>query len=102
MKSSSTCLGLATLALVVFHSVGAADWREFRGPNRSGVSNAKDVPVTWDAKTNILWKTEFPGPGTSSPVLFGERVYLTCYTGYGLDPKNPGNHKNLKRHLLCL
>src|SRR5688572_7908905 len=102
MKPSWMSSRLIAFALVAFHSVGTAQWREFRGPNRSGVSNAKDVPVTWVAKTNILWKAEVPGSGTSSPVLFGERVYLTCYTGYGLDPKNPGNHKNLKRHLLCL
>jgi outer membrane protein assembly factor BamB len=88
--------------LVAVPPVVAADWREFRGPNRSGVSDAKDVPTAWDAKTNILWKTPLPGPGTSSPVLFGERVYLTCYTGYGLDPKERGDHKNLKRHLLCV
>jgi outer membrane protein assembly factor BamB len=94
------CMLLVMLAAVA--PVVAADWREFRGPNRSGVSDARDVPATWDAKTNVLWKTTLPGPGASSPVLFGERVYLTCYTGYGLDAKAPGDPKNLKRHLLCV
>ncbi|MCI0704327.1 MAG: PQQ-like beta-propeller repeat protein, partial [Planctomycetia bacterium] len=103
MKSSWMWPGLTALGLAfVFLPLAATDWREFRGPNRSGVSDAKDVPTTWDAKTNILWKTELPGPGTSSPVLFGEKIYLTCYTGYGLDAKNPGDGKNLKRHLLCI
>jgi outer membrane protein assembly factor BamB len=94
------CVLLVMLAAVA--PVAVADWREFRGPNRSGVSDAKDVPTTWDAKTNILWKAPLPGPGTSSPVLFGARVYLTCYTGYGLDVKDRGDSKNLKRHLLCI
>jgi outer membrane protein assembly factor BamB len=80
----------------------SADWREFRGPGRTGVSAAKNVPTAWDAGTNILWKAPLPGPGTSSPVLFGKRVYLTCYSGYGLDPKAPGDQKKLMRHLICL
>ena len=43
-----------------------------------------------------------PGPGASSPIHFGQRIYLTCYTGYGI-PKVKGlKNEDLKRHLLCL
>ncbi|MBI3406809.1 MAG: PQQ-like beta-propeller repeat protein [Planctomycetes bacterium] len=79
-----------------------ADWREFRGPGGQGISPEKNLPVEWSAKKNVVWKTRLPGPGTSSPVTAGSRVFVTCYTGYGLDAAKPGNMDDLKRHLLCL
>ncbi len=45
---------------------------------------------------------KLPGAGASCPVTKGKRVFVTCYSGYGLDAKNPGDTKNLRRHLLCL
>jgi hypothetical protein len=59
----------------------AADWTGWRG-NNGGVADDKDVPVTW-TKDNFLWKVKLPGPGTSSPITLGDKVFLTCYTGYG-------------------
>ena len=67
------------------------------------------APLNWDAETNIKLKTELPGPGSSSPVLLKNRVFITCYTGYGVKPavdrktsdKTAGNIKDLTRHLLC-
>jgi outer membrane protein assembly factor BamB len=80
----------------------AADWRQFRGPGGSGVSDEKGLPTTWSAKENIVWRTKLPGPGTSSPIVVGKRIYLTCYTGYGVDRKNIGRMADLERHLVCL
>jgi outer membrane protein assembly factor BamB len=48
-----------------------------------------------------VWKAELPGPGSSSPIVVGGRVFLTCYSSYGVD-KGPGEIRNLKRHLVCL
>jgi hypothetical protein len=60
------------------------------------------LPTTWSATENIAWKTALPGPGGSSPVVFGDRIYLTGYTGYAV-PGSPGGDLNsLQRHLLCL
>jgi hypothetical protein len=59
----------------------AADWPRFRGPNGSGVADAKNLPVEWDDDKNIRWKTALPGPGVSSPVVWGDNVYVTCFTG---------------------
>ena len=56
----------------------AADWPEFRGPTGQGLSDAKNVPVEWDEKTNVAWKVPVPGKGWSSPVLAGGRIYLTA------------------------
>jgi hypothetical protein len=57
------------------------DWPQFRG-TRGGVGDADDLPVRW-TKDNFLWKVKLPGPGTSSPVTWGDRVFVTCYKGYG-------------------
>lgn len=56
----------------------AADWAEFRGPTRDGHSSAKDVPVSWSATENVVWKQKIAGQGWSSPVIVGDRVYLTA------------------------
>jgi outer membrane protein assembly factor BamB len=78
------------------------DWPQFRGPGGAGVSSDKGLPVEWSATKNIAWKTALPGPGSSSPVTFGDRIYVTCYSGYGLVKQAPGTKTNLKRHLVCL
>jgi len=82
--------------LLSAHCAGAEDWPQFRGPGGQGKSPATALPLTWSDTENIEWKTPLPGPGTSSPVVFGDRVFLTCYTGGG------GDLGDLKRHLLCL
>jgi outer membrane protein assembly factor BamB len=66
------------------------------------VSTEKDLPVEWSSKKNIVWKTKLPGAGGSSPVVAGDRVFLTTYTGYALDVANPGKQEDLRRHVLCL
>lgn len=50
-----------------------------------------------------MWKTDLPGPGSSSPIVSKGRVFITCWSGYGmLDPVNPGDMSKLQRHALCL
>ena len=57
----------------------AHDWPRFRGPEGTGLVQAGDWPRKWDAATgeNILWKAPVPMPGNSSPVLWGDRLFLT-------------------------
>lgn len=83
-------------------TLNAADWSQFRGPGGTGISSAKGVPTQWNESNNVRWKLPLPGPGTSSPILFRDRIYLTCYTGYGMPKVKGGDRKNLKRHLLCV
>lgn len=78
----------------------AADWPQFRGPGGMGVSDDKNLPVRWSSSENIAWKVDLPGPGSSSPIVVGDRVFVTCYRGYGLEP-NAGDQKDLRRQLLC-
>jgi len=80
----------------------AGDWPQFRGPGGLGIAEDKDLPPKWDAKTNIAWKTPLAGRGASSPILVGDRIFLTSYTGYVVDKKNPGDPSQLRMHLLCL
>ncbi len=77
------------------------DWTRFRGPDASGVSSQR-VPTTWSDSENLAWRTELPGKGSSSPVVHQGRIYLTAYSGYGLDAEQPGNREDLLLHVVCL
>ena len=80
-------------------SVEAQDWMQFMGQRGSATSENAQIPTQWDADTNIKWKTELPGRGASSPIIVGDQIFLTCYTGYG--DGTEGKIENLVRHLLC-
>ena len=79
----------------------AEDWTRFRGSDGSGVSK-KSAPVKWSPDKNVKWSVELPGAGVSCPIIVGDKVFVTCYSGYGLDRRNPGNVEDLKRHLVCV
>ena len=80
----------------------AGEWPGFRGPNGMGESNASNLPLTWSQDENLVWKTELPGGGSSSPIVFGDHIYLTSYTGYLEPNQSRGSLNDLTRHLLCL
>lgn len=92
------------IAIAVFFASAATaeaqDWKQFLGDKGSATSASADLPTQWDADTNIKWKAELPGRGASSPIIVGDRIYLTCYTGYG-DGNKESKIENLVRHLLC-
>jgi len=67
-------------ALVLTSSAGAVTesaWPQWRGPSGQGVSNEKNLPAEWTATKNIKWKTAIPGRGHSSPIVWGNRIFLT-------------------------
>ncbi len=69
---------MAVLAGVLLASTGQAqEWPRFRGPNGTGIGGAVDVPASWSEK-DYRWKAALPGQGYSSPVLWGERIFLTA------------------------
>jgi outer membrane protein assembly factor BamB len=80
----------------------AADWMQFRGPGGLGVSNEKGLPEKWSETENVVWKTKLPGLGSSSPITVGDAVFVTCYSGYAESTSDPGDQKNLMRHLVCV
>src|SRR5437588_5816900 len=60
-------------------SVSSSNWPGFRGANASGVSEGLPTPTHWNVekKENLLWKTAIPGLGHSSPIVWGNRVFVT-------------------------
>lgn len=94
--------GVIAAAFAASSAVGS-DWLRFRGPNGTGISpDTKATPVTWSSTENLKWKVVLPGAGVSSPIVVGDRVFVTCYSGYGMSRESPGNQKDLKRHLVCV
>ncbi len=95
-------MGLWLFVALVAGSADGADWTRFRGPDGAGISSERGLPTSWSATENLDWKTDLPGPGTSSPVFIGNRIFLTCYTGYNVPGEDEGEQANLRRHLLML
>lgn len=80
----------------------AADWPQFRGPGGQGAASESKLPTTWSETQNVIWKTELPGFGASSPIAIGNRLYVTCYSGYGTDALSSGSMEELTLHVVCL
>lgn len=94
--SISMCL----LAGLLTASASARDWTQFRGPDGLGVSDETGLPVTWNESDNVAWRASLPGYGASSPITLGERVYVTCYSGYGTG--GGGSMDDLRLHVVSL
>jgi outer membrane protein assembly factor BamB len=67
------------ILLLLACTAAAQNWPSFRGPGASGVADGNKLPVAWDVAkgTNIAWKTPLPGLAHSSPIVWGERVFVT-------------------------
>ncbi len=106
MKWNTLHRGLSVMALSIMLLASAdwtrADWKRLRGPGASGVSEDAGLPTTWSATENVVWKTALPGFGASSPITLGDKIFLTCYSGYGLDEDEPGGQADLLHHVVCL
>jgi outer membrane protein assembly factor BamB len=85
-------LGVA-LALALCGSVSAADWPQWRGPLGTGITDERDLPERWSATENVAWKASLAGVGVSSPIVWGDRVFVTSQIGTGV--RRPGNHPRL-------
>lgn len=104
MGSFAVCrrrLMIATVFLILSRAAIAEDWTRFRGPNGTGISR-DSLPTTWNDSENLRWKTKLPGFGSSSPIVIGSRVFVTCYSGYGIGERDSGRPATLKRHLVCI
>jgi outer membrane protein assembly factor BamB len=77
------------LASIMMTRAFASDWDRFRGPNGSGVNEAQGLPTEFGVDKNMRWRVALP-PGHSSPILVGDRIFLTAFEGdklltYSLD-----------------
>lgn len=70
---------LSSAVLLVFLSLTAkaANWPSWRGPTGMGVSDEKNLPVEWSPTQNVRWKVALPSPGNSTPIIWGDRVFIT-------------------------
>lgn len=69
------------LVMIAWWAAGrgmADDWPRWRGPYGNGVSAETGLPVRWSATENVRWRAELPGEGSSSPIVWGDRVFITA------------------------
>ena len=81
---------LACLSLAFGALAEEQEWSRFRGPNGDGISDAATMPVTWTDR-DYNWKVALPGLGHASPVVWGDRIFLTC-----------ADAETARRTVLCL
>ena len=88
-------LAISSVAFLLMASGGtlhAGDWPQFRGPLGNGVSDEEGIPTTLDANKDLAWKADLPGRGLSSPIIIGDRIFITCSSG----------PKEQRLHVICL
>ncbi len=76
-----THFAFALHSLLFATFVHAANWPAWRGPDANGVTSETNLPLTWSAAENVKWKIELPEPGNSTPVVLGDRIFLTQAVG---------------------
>lgn len=94
LKKLRFCLVLA----LPFHLL-AQNWPEWRGPLATGYAPDANPPIRWDETTNVAWKTELAGEGHSSPIIWGELLFITAAEPFGeafsgSTRRAPGAHDN--------
>ncbi len=68
---------IISLAVCFLSVASAENWPGFRGPTRQGVSSETNLPLQWSQGSNVLWKTPTTGSAWSSPIVWGDRIFLT-------------------------
>src|SRR5688572_4741445 len=75
---------LGVVALMVTghaHAAALTNWPQFRGPGALGVADHPNLPERWSTNENVAWNIAVPGRGWSSPIVWGERVFVTSAAG---------------------
>lgn len=62
-------------------SLQAENWPQWRGPHGNGISSEQDLPTTWSRTENVAWRAPLPGPGGATPIVWGDRVFVTSSVG---------------------
>ncbi len=101
MPSFSTifAIPLATALALAATRVSAENWPQFRGLGGNASVAKVDLPLHWSGSKNMAWKTPLPGRGSSSPVVWGDRIYLTAFTG--IETPDTADKSKLQLHVIC-
>jgi outer membrane protein assembly factor BamB len=75
---------LLAVSLIIPSLARAENWPNWRGPDQSGVAEGKEYPTKWSSTENVAWKVKLPGRGASTPIVWEDRIFLTC----GVEGKN--------------
>ena len=89
MRSRSIWITTALAVAALDSTIAADNWPHWRGPSGTGVSVETRLPESWSDTQNIAWKAPLRGVGVSSPIVWGERVYVTSQTGRGSSRQGP-------------
>jgi outer membrane protein assembly factor BamB len=87
--TNRSLFALAMLPLVATAVVRADDWPNWRGPEATGVSAERTLPTRWSATENVAWKAPIAGVGISTPIVSGDRVFVTSQIGAGVSRQGP-------------
>jgi outer membrane protein assembly factor BamB len=77
MVQRVTRLLLVVWVAFVTARLGAENWPSWRGPAGTGISPEKDLPLEWTTSENVRWRVDLPGPGNSSPIVWGDRIFVS-------------------------
>ncbi len=77
-------LFLVSLLVATPIAIRAENWPQWRGPNLNGVSMERDLPVKWTKEDNVTWKIKLPELSASTPIIWGDRIFLNVAKGDGL------------------
>ncbi len=94
-KSARAAASVALVLLAPPSRLVAQNWPQWRGPSSQGVSAESGLPTRWSATGDIAWKVPLAGTGTSSPIVWGDRIFVTSQVGQA--PVAPGAHPHLAR-----
>jgi len=72
---------MVLMPLLLLSALQAEDWPQWRGPHSNGISGEKGLPSRWSTTENIAWKAPLEGLGASSPIVFGDKVFVSSQTG---------------------
>jgi len=86
-------VGVSIVLVLAAATLSANDWPHWRGPSANGVAAASPLPASWGANNNIAWEAPLEGAGVSSPIVSGNRVFVTSQAGDGR--RRSGNHPTL-------
>ena len=71
-----TFVATTLIALTTWTAVDAENWPQWRGPSLNGISSESNLPVQWTTTENIAWKLPMPELSGSTPIVWGERIFL--------------------------